>query len=100
VGVAQQGERAVADQIRGGLVAGDEQQEDRRDELVMAQRLTRLLGGDQRREQVVLGRALPFGDQPVEVVDQRVGGVVGGGNAFRRTHRRGVESGAQRGRLA
>jgi hypothetical protein len=55
-GVAQQREEAVPDQVRGGLVAGDQQQVARREELGVAQRIA-LLDRHQRRIRSARGRA-------------------------------------------
>ena len=70
--VAEQRERAVADEVDGGLVTGDEQQHDLVDELVGGEPLALVLGVDERGEQVVGGmRALPldrFEDVVVHVV--------------------------------
>ncbi len=58
--IAQQRERAVADEVDGGLVAGDEEQHHLVDELVGGEPLAVVFGIDERGEQVVGGmRALP-----------------------------------------
>ena len=56
IGVAQQREQAVADEVHRRLVAGDEQQDDRRQQLVGAEAVARLLGRDQRADEVGPGR--------------------------------------------
>ena len=53
--MAEQRQRAVADQVDRRLVTGDVQQHDERDQLVRAQTVAGLLGRDQRRQQVVAG---------------------------------------------
>jgi hypothetical protein len=53
--VAQQGIGAVADQVEGGFMAGDEQQQRGAAQLGLGERLARLLGGDQGRQQIVAG---------------------------------------------
>ena len=53
VGVAQQGQHAVADQVDGGLVAGDVEQRHERDQLGGAQPVAGLLDEQQLRQQVV-----------------------------------------------
>ena len=53
VRVAQQCQRAVADQVDGRLVAGDVQQDDERDQLGRAERVALVLDGEQPRQQVV-----------------------------------------------
>ena len=58
--MAQQRERAVADEVHGRLVAGDVEQDHLLDELVLGEPVAFVLGRDQRGEQVVAGlRALP-----------------------------------------
>jgi hypothetical protein len=52
IGMAQQGERAVADQVDGGLVPRDEEQDARGQQLDLAQAVARLLRGDQVRQHV------------------------------------------------
>ena len=79
VGMAQQGERAVADQVDGRLVAGHVEQHDERQELLDAQPVARLLGHEERRQHVV-AEVGPSGlDDLGEVGDQlgdrRVAGV-------------------------
>ena len=53
VGVAQQRQDAVADQVDGGLVAGDVQQHDERDQLGGGEPVAGLLDRQQRRQQIV-----------------------------------------------
>ena len=69
VGVAHQLEDAGADQVHGGLVAGDEQQRHLVAQLHRRQAVAVLLGGDQRRQQVV-GRVRPLPRD--DLVDVRV----------------------------
>ena len=53
VAVAQQRERAVADEVDRRLVAGDVEQHHLLDELVVAEAVAFVFGGDERAEQVV-----------------------------------------------
>ena len=57
----QQRERAVADQVHGRLVAGHEQQDARGEQLVLAQLVARLLGGDEAAEHVGPRRGAALG---------------------------------------
>ena len=88
--MAQQGERAVADQVDGRLVAGHVEQHDERQELLDAQPVARLLGHEERRQHVVaevgpsgLDHLGEVGD---ELGDRRVAGVerLEGGGRFER----------------
>ena len=65
--MAQQREQAVADEVHRRLVAGDEQQDDRRQQLVGAQAVARFLGRDQRADEVGLGCPPAFLEQRHEV---------------------------------
>jgi hypothetical protein len=71
VGVAQQRERAQGDQARRRLVAGHEQQEDHREQLVLAQPLPLARLGGERADEVVGGRVPLALDQPAHVSGQR-----------------------------
>ena len=62
VGVLEQRERAVADQVRGRLVPGGEQQQAHRDDLVGLQRHAAVGGMDQRAQQVLARIPAPLGD--------------------------------------
>ncbi len=74
VAVAQQGERAVADEVHGRLVAGQVQQHDLVAQLDGGQAVAVLLGGDHAAEQVV-GRVAPLPlDGVVDVGEHLVGG--------------------------
>ena len=53
VGVAQQREHAVGDEVDGGLVAGDEQQDQRGDQFAALHPPVRAVVGDQPGQQVV-----------------------------------------------
>ncbi len=75
VGVAEQGEHAVAHQAGGGFVAGHVQGDELGHQLVVGQALAVDLGGDQVGEQVTGGGLAAKGDLGVEVV---VHGVEGG----------------------
>src|SRR5262249_53431051 len=74
LGVTQERQRAVADQIDRRLVAGDEREDAGGDQLVLAQLVSRLLSGDQRREQVAARRGAALGDEPSHVVSDGVTG--------------------------
>ena len=52
----------IAGLMHGGLVAGIEQQDGRRDQLVFGELLAVLLGGDQQRQQIVARPLAPLGD--------------------------------------
>src|SRR5881628_3460769 len=51
-GMAQECQGPVADQVDRRLVAGDEQENARRKQLVLAQFVARLFGGDERRQEI------------------------------------------------
>ena len=55
VGMFQEGQHAVADQVDGGFMPGHQQKEDHRQQLVLAQRVAGFLGPDQGADQVVAG---------------------------------------------
>ena len=61
--MAQQRQRAVADQVDRRLVAGDEQQDAGGEQLVLGELVPRLLGGDQGRQQIVARRGAALGDE-------------------------------------
>ena len=71
IGVAQQRQRAVADQVHRRLVTGNQQQDARRQQLLLAQLVPFVFGGDQRADQVVLRVLPPLSDQAAEVVPER-----------------------------
>ena len=52
IGVAQQCEHAVADQVHRGLVARDVQQDDEREQLLGREPVAFLLGDDEPRQHV------------------------------------------------
>ena len=68
--MAQERQGAVADQVDRGLMAGDEQEDARGEQLVLAQRVARFLGGDEAREHVVPRRGPALGDEPAEVLGE------------------------------
>ena len=74
VGVAQQRQGAVADQVDGRLVARDEQQQAHRDDLVDGELVALLLGGQEAREKVGLRPGPALHDQRAEIVGQRPAG--------------------------
>ena len=72
-GLAEQGEHAVADQVRRGLVAGEQQQVAGREQLGVAQRVALLLRLDHRADQVVARRAAAIRDGVGEVAEEAAG---------------------------
>ena len=79
VGVPQQGERAVADQVDRGLVARHVEQHHERQELLEAQPVARLFGHQERRQHVVAEVGSPgfddLGQVGDELGDRRIAGV-------------------------
>src|SRR4030095_2208373 len=65
--VPKQEPHAVADEIGGGYVAGDQQQFAHRHDLVVVETIAGLFRGDQRAEQVVPRRAPPPGKHVAQV---------------------------------
>ena len=51
--IAEQGDDAVADEAGGRVVTGDDQLEDRREQLPGVEALVAVAGGDQRADEVV-----------------------------------------------
>ena len=84
--VSQQGQHPVADEIRGGLVTGEEEQDDGREQLVSAQAIARFLGGDETGQDVRARRAAPLCYEALEVL------VDGGAAALARTITSGSET--------
>src|SRR5882724_166194 len=66
--VLQERQDPVADQVDGRLVAGDEQEDARRDQLLLVELVARLLGGDERRQEIAARRGAALGDETAEVV--------------------------------
>jgi hypothetical protein len=64
VGVGQQGDDAVADQVHRGHVPGEEHEEHRRQDLVLVEDVAVLLGVDQPADHVVF-RGVAFGLEQV-----------------------------------
>ena len=77
--MVEKGEETVADEVGGRLEPGGEQQDRSGDDLIVAERVTGLAGGNQARQQVVRRRTTTFGDQVEEVgahlIHRRGGGV-------------------------
>ncbi len=69
--MSEQRQRAVTDEVDGGLVTGDEQQDARREQLGLAELVARLFGGDQAGEQIGTRRRATAGDQLAKVVRER-----------------------------
>lgn len=70
VGVGQQGGDAVGDQVVGGFVAGGDQQEHHRDDLVVGQAVAVLARVDQSGHDVGAGVGAAALDQPTQILDQ------------------------------
>ena len=70
VALAQHGDGAVADEVHGGLVAGDEQQHHGGAQLLLGELVALLLGREQRREEVVARVGPALLEDAVEVVDE------------------------------
>jgi hypothetical protein len=67
LGMAQQRQNPVADQVDRGLVAGDQQQDAGGQQLLLGELVAVLLDADQMGQQVRTGRGAPPGDQLPEV---------------------------------
>ena len=76
--MAEQGLHPVADEVDGGLVAGDVEQDDLVPQLGGGQHVAVLLGLDQAGEDVVGGMGPLPGDDLVEVGGHGVAGLEGG----------------------
>ena len=68
VGVGEQGPAGVADQIGGGLGAGEQQEGGETHRLLPAERVV-TVGADEGRQQVVTRRTLPLVDLGAEMFD-------------------------------
>ncbi len=75
--VAEEGDDAVADEAGGGVVAGDDQLEDRREQLLVVEPLVAVAGADQRADEIVAGGGLLGRDQVLEHADDGIGGLLG-----------------------
>jgi hypothetical protein len=93
LGVAGEGPRAVADQVAGGLVAGEQQHGGEHQQLGLAEVLAVVLGGTQGGQQVVLRLGAARGDQRGDVGGELVeapgdrGELAGRGSRARGTRR-------------
>ena len=67
LGIPQQGQHAVADQIHGGFVAGDQQEGAHDHQLRLAQRVAALLDRHQGADEVRPWVAAPLGDDAAQV---------------------------------
>ncbi len=67
-GMPEQGKEAVADQVHGGLVAGDEEQDAGGEQLALGEPVALLLHCDEGGEQVRARMAAALGEQRAEVV--------------------------------
>ena len=77
--VAKQGEEAVADEVGGGLVAGDDQQAQHVQHLALGEPFAFVLGLDECAQDVVAGVGAPLLDDRAEVGVERLRG--GGADA-------------------
>ena len=89
VGVAEEGEGAVADEVHGRLVAGDVEEHHLLEELLVREHVAVLLGGEQAREKIV-GQVVPLPLDDVEHELAHLGGGVEDG-----AHEVGVGDGLQ-----
>ena len=69
-GMTQERERSVADEIDRRFMAGDQEQHAGREQLVLAELVPRLLGGDEAGEQVGARRGASLGDEGAEILGQ------------------------------
>ncbi len=88
VGVAQQGEHAVGDEVDGGLVAGEQQQRGGGHQLLARHPALRAVVGDQPGEQVVAWVVAPGVGEPGEVLAQFGEGLRRSGGAAPQRSRR------------
>ena len=77
--VAEQGDDAVADEAGGGVVTGDDQLEDRREQLLVVEPLFSVAGVDQTTDEVVAGVDLLGLDEGSEHGHDGVGRLLGRG---------------------
>jgi len=68
VGIAQERQSPVADEVHRGLVPGDEQQHAHGQHLALAQLVSLLLGRDEQAQQVFLGALAPLPDKSAKVI--------------------------------
>ena len=73
--MAQQGKDAVADQVGGGLAAGDHEEARRVEHLASAQALGILLDLDQGAQDVLARRLAALCDDATEIGIERLGGL-------------------------
>ena len=78
LGPLEQEQQRGRHEAHRGLVAGDEQQHDEAEELVVGELLAAVLGRDERGDQVVAGMRTAVVDQRVGVGEELVGGAAGG----------------------
>ena len=93
--MAQEREHAVADEIDGRLVAGDEQQRARAEHLVLGEGVALLLGVHERGEHVVARVGAASGDELAEVLVEREDRLEAALEGFHRLHEVGVEARAR-----
>src|SRR5438874_13669527 len=68
----QQRQRPVADQIDRCLVSGDDEQEDGRNELGLAEAISTLLYLDQAARQITAGMGVLVGQERFDILDKRL----------------------------
>src|SRR6185295_16115225 len=68
IAVPEEGEEPVADQIHGGLMPGDVEQDAGGEQLALAQLVALLLRGDEQAQEVIAGMSAPLGQELAEVV--------------------------------
>ena len=71
VGMFQQRQGTVADQVDGGFMPGDQQKKDHRQQFVFAQRVTGLLGLGQGAHQIVVRIGPPLPDDLADIANER-----------------------------
>ena len=110
---ARERERPAGQQVDGGLVSRDQEQDRRGEQLAVAEAVLAVMGGHERREQVVAGVAPARLEQALEVHGEVREGLVAGGCGRRAAagtrgrgrarappRRRGTRCGPRRGRRA
>jgi hypothetical protein len=97
IAVLEQCEGPVADEVHGRLVSRDEQEQRRAEQLLLAQAVAALLGGDERGQQVVAQRVPPALDEVREVLEEGVAGRVDADALVGRDERIGIDARRQLG---
>src|SRR6185295_6870596 len=68
IAVPEEGEEPIADQVHGGLMPGDVEQDAGGEQLALAQLVALLLRGDEQAQKVIAGMPAPLGQELAEVV--------------------------------